>query len=250
MLRIALTRPVPSSINQCELTHVARTPIDIDAARDQHAQYERALDALGCRVDRVPLADDMPDSVFIEDTAVVVDEIAVITRPGAESRRAETAAVANALRKYRPLRFIEAPATIDGGDVLVIGKRVFVGMSQRTNSDGANQLRNHLAPFGYAVEAMPVQGALHLKSAVTQIADGTVLINEQWIRGFDEYARVDVDPSEPFAANALRIADALIYPTMFPRTRATLKNVHAVDASELAKAEGGVTCCSIVFTVA
>ena len=248
MLRIALTRPVPSSINQCELTHVARAPIDLDAAREQHAEYERALNALGCRVERVPLADDMPDSVFIEDTAVVVSEVAVITRPGAESRRGETSAVADVLRHYRLLRFIEAPATLDGGDVLVIGKRVFVGISQRTNLDGANQLRGHLTSFGYTVEAVPVHGALHLKSAVTQIGDDSVLINRQWIRGFDDYQRVDVDPSEPFAANALRIGDALIYPTMFPRTRAKLKNVHTVDASELAKAEGGVTCCSIVLS--
>jgi dimethylargininase len=250
MQRIALTRPVPSSINRCELTHLARSPIDVDVARVQHAEYERALDALGCRVQRVPVADDLPDSVFIEDTAVVVDEVAVITRPGAESRRAETAAVADALRVYRPLRVIEAPATIDGGDVLVIGKRVFVGITPRTNSDGANQLRNHLVPFGYDVEAVPVHGCLHLKSGVTQIADDAVLINRQWISGFDDYTRIDVDPGEPFAANALRIGEALIYPSMFPRTRARLQNVHVVDASELAKAEGGVTCCSIVFTVA
>jgi len=225
-----------------------RVPIDVDRARAQHDEYEHALEALGCTIVRVPVADELPDSVFIEDAAIVVDEVAVIARPGAESRRAETPAVADALRKYRELRFIEPPATIDGGDVLRIGKRVYVGVTPRSNADGVRQLRDHLAPFGYRVDAVPVHDCLHLKSAVTQIGDETVLINRAWVDGFEEYERVDVHPHEPFAANALRIGDALIYASMFPRTRERLKNVRVIDAGELAKAEGGVTCCSIVFT--
>lgn len=246
---IALTRAVPSSIHLCELTHLARSPIDFDRARRQHEQYEAAL---GCTIERVPAADDLPDSVFIEDTAVVVDEIAVITRPGAESRRAEIAAVAEALRKYRELRFIEAPATLDGGDVLRVGKRVFVGATPRSNTEGVRQLRAHLAPFGYEVSAVPVHGCLHLKSAVTQIGEETLLINREWVDGFDEYERIEVHPDEPFAANALRIGGALIYPSMFPRTLERLKdfNVRLVDADELAKAEGGVTCCSVLIATA
>jgi len=245
---IALTRGVPSTINRCELTHVERTPIDADRARAQHDEYERALESLGCTIVRVPTADEFPDSVFIEDAAIVVDEVAVITRPGAESRRGETAAVADALRNYRELRFIEPPATIDGGDVLCIGKRVYVGVTPRSNADGVRQLRDALAPFGYSVDAVPVRDALHLKTAVTQVGENAVLINRAWVDGFDEYERIDVHPDEPFAANALRIGESLIYASSFPRTRERLKNVTVVDASELAKAEGGVTCCSIVFT--
>ena len=247
-MRIALTRGVPSTINRCELTHVERVPIDIDRARAQHDEYERALESLGCTIVRIDTADEFPDSVFIEDTAIVIDEVAVITRPGAESRRAETAAVADVLREYRTLRFIEPPATIDGGDVLCIGKRIYVGVTPRSNADGVRQLRDHLAPFGYSVDAVPVRDCLHLKSAVTQIGEETVLINRAWVDGFEEYEHVDVHPAEPFAANALRIDDALIYSSMFPRTRERLKNVRVVDASELAKAEGGVTCCSIVLS--
>src|SRR6476661_8556883 len=133
---VALTRAVPPSIVECELTHLARAPIDVRIARAQHDQYEQTLRALGCRVERVAAAPEMPDSVFIEDTAVVFDEVAVITRPGAVSRRAEPQAVAAALSRYRPLRYVEPPATIDGGDVLVVGRRVFVGLSTRTNQEG------------------------------------------------------------------------------------------------------------------
>ena len=245
---IALTRPVPSTIQDCELTHLDRNPIDLDRAREQHRQYEAALAALGCTIEHVAAADEMPDSVFIEDTAVVVDEVAVITRPGAESRRGETVDVANVLKRYREVRFIEPPATLDGGDVLRIGKRVFVGVTPRSNSDGVKQLREALAPFGYSVEAVPVHDCLHLKSAVTQVGENTVLINRAWCDAFDEYERIDVHPDEPFAANALRIGDAIVYPTQFPRTAERLRNVRFVDAGELAKAEGGVTCCSVIFT--
>src|SRR5215831_1088363 len=129
---IAVTRPVSASINQCELTHLRREPIDLERARRQHAAYERALAAAGCRIVQMDEAADLPDSVFVEDTAIVFDEIAIVTRPGAHSRRAETPAVADLLRRYRPVHSIEAPATIDGGDVLVSGRSVFVGQSSRT----------------------------------------------------------------------------------------------------------------------
>ena len=132
--------------------------------------------------------------------------------------------------------------------MLCIGKRTYVGVTPRSNADGVRQLRDHLAPFGYSVDAVPVHDCLHLKSAVTQIGEETVLINRAWVDGFEAYERIEVHPDEPFAANALRIDDALIYSSMFPRTRERLKNVRVVDASELAKAEGGVTCCSIVLS--
>src|SRR5262249_38464998 len=146
-------------------------PIDVAAARAQHEEYERALVECGCDVRRVsggPGDDDLPDSVFVEDIALVFDELAVITRPGAETRRGETAPVAEMLRSYRAaLHAIEAPGTLDGGDVLVVGRRVYVGRSARTSADGISQLRQILAPFAYPVVELEVMGCLHLKSAVT-----------------------------------------------------------------------------------
>ena len=165
---IALTREISPALADCELTHLAREPVDVARARRQHAVYEQALAALGCTVHRLAAGDDMPDSVFIEDTAVVVDEVAVITRPGAPSRRAETAAVADALAPYRPLVRIDPPGTLDGGDVLVAGRTVFAGRSARTNDAGIEQLRGALAGFGYTVQAVPVDGCLHLKTAATK----------------------------------------------------------------------------------
>src|SRR5437764_3830399 len=208
---IALTREVPSTINACELTHVERRPIDVDAARAQHATYEAALEAAGCTLRRLPALDAMPDSVFVEDAAVVVDELAVIARPGAAPRRAETASVAEALRAYRDVVAIEEPGTLDGGDVLQLGESVFVGLSSRTNAEGARQLRGFLEAYGYNVRTVSVNGALHLKSAVTRVAPDTLLLNPQWIdKTLFDCKVIEVDPAEPFAANALLAGGTLL----------------------------------------
>jgi dimethylargininase len=247
---LALTREVPSVINACELTHVERQPIDVAAARAQHAAYEAALEAAGCSVRHLPPLDDMPDSVFVEDTAVVVDELAVMARPGAASRRGETASVAEALRAHRDVVAIEEPGTLDGGDVLQLGETVYVGVSARTNAEGARQLREFLESYGYIVKTVDVTRCLHLKSAVTKVAAGTVLVNPAWIdKALFDCNVIEVDPEEPFAANALLVGNTLLCSAAAPRTNARLGNVTAIDASELAKAEGGLTCCSIVFTV-
>jgi dimethylargininase len=249
---IAFTREVSASINRCELTHVARSPIDLERARAQHDAFEQALTQLGCEVRRLPDADELPDAVFVQDAAIVFDEVAIIARMGAKSRWPETASVAEALSTYRPLRFIEPPGTIDGGDVVVIDRRVYVSQTSRTNHDGARQLAHFLRPLGYDVELVPVNGCLHLQSAVTPLSDDLVLANRRWVdpRAFDPANVIEIDPEEPFAANALRVGDALIYPTAFPRTwtrmeRRSLRIVR-VDMSELAKAEAGVTCCCIL----
>ena len=239
----------------CELTHLARVPIDVDLARAQHRDYEQAITEAGCRIERLPSGPDMPDSVFVEDVAIVFDELAILTRPGAESRRVEVPALAQALERHRPLHFIVPPGTMDGGDVLVAGRRVFVGLSTRTNADAVAQMRQTLAPHGYTVCAVMVRGCLHLKSAVTAVAEATLLVNPRWIgrEVLSGFRFVDVDPSEPMAANALRVGDAVIYPDAFPRTAERLArrglNVRTVDASEVAKAEGAVTCCSVIFDV-
>jgi dimethylargininase len=249
---IAITREVSSALADCELTHLPRTPIDVELARRQHGAYERALIDAGYRIERLPSGPDMPDSVFVEDIAVVFDEIAIVTRPGARPRRAEVPAVVEALRHYRPLAFIEPPAIVDGGDVLVAGRTVYVGQSTRTNDDAIAQMRRILAPLGYTVCALPVRRCLHLKSAVTEVSAGVVLANPEWIDraalGASEI--LEVDPSEPSAANALRLHDRIVLPEAFPRTADRLRarglRVETVDASELQKAEGAVTCCSLI----
>ena len=184
---------------RCELTHLAREPIDLGTARRQHDAYEQRLKEAGCSVVRLAADDEMPDSVFIEDIAIVFDELAVITRPGAASRRGETDAVADALAAYRPIVHIEAPGTIDGGDVLIVGKRVFVGESRRTNAAAISQLARHIAPHGYTVHIVPVRGCLHLKSAVTAVADDTLLINPEWVPAerFRPLTLLAVHPAEP-----------------------------------------------------
>ncbi len=249
---IALTRDVSPTIVECELTHLARAPIRVEVARAQHRGYERLLSSLGCDVRRVPPAPEQPDAVFIEDTAVVLDELAVIARPGAKSRRREVTAVASALASLRPVTRIESPATLDGGDVLIIGRTAFAGRTTRTNDEGIAQLRAALAPHGYSVRGVPVTGCLHLKSAATAVDDKTVLVNPAWVNAaeFADYRVVEVHPDEPMAANVLRIGAALVYSASSPRTLDRLRALGAapstVDVSELAKAEGAVTCCSLI----
>ena len=251
-MRVAITREISPSITRCELTHLARQPIDLELARSQHAEYERALRGLGCSVYRLTAAADLPDAVFVEDCAIVLDEVAVIGRPGAPSRRAEVAAVERALGDVRRLVHIEAPATLDGGDVLRAGRTIFVGVSSRTNGAGIEQLRRLTERLGYSVVAIEVHGCLHLKSAATEVAPGTLLVNPTWLPSgaFSGFDRIDVDSREPFGANALRIGDDLVYAAAFPRTHERLEScglaVHVVDVSELAKAEGAVTCCSLI----
>ena len=253
MALIALTRDVSSAIGSCELTHLERLPIDLEIARAQHAAYERRLEAAGCVVQRLDAGADMPDSVFIEDMAVVFDEIAVIARPGASSRRAETPAVADAVARHRPVRRIDPPGTLDGGDVLTVGRTVFVGSSGRTNAAGIGQLRCALRPLGYDVREVDVRGCLHLKSAITAASAELLLMNRAWVPAADlsGFAYLEVHPDEPYGGNVLRLDDRVIQASSFPRTRERLKQrgirVESVDLSELAKAEGAVTCCSILI---
>ena len=251
-MTIAIVRPVSRSISRCELTHVERIPIDYATATAQHEEYVAALASLGCGIVRLPALDDHPDAVFVEDCAIVLDSLAVITRPGAESRRGETESVAEALGRHRKLARIDAPATLDGGDVMVAGRTVFVGRTARTSDDGIGQLRAIASPAGYDVRAVDVNGCLHLKTAVTPVASGVLLINRDWVDAaqFPGFELVDVDPAEPFSGNALRVGDGVILSSAFPGTRARLEargiRVVPVDARELAKAEGGVTCCSLL----
>lgn len=255
-MTIAILREVSPAIEHCELTHLSRQPIDVDLARLQHHRYEEALKSLGCQVERLPAEPDLPDSVFVEDVAVVLDEIAIITRPGAVSRRPEVPSIADKLRVYRRLAQIEAPGTLDGGDVLVIGKKVYVGLSGRSNSAAIEQMQQFLVPYGYTVYGVQIRGCLHLKSAVTLLAEDAILVNPEWVDTtvFTNMQSTSVDPDEPFGANVLWIGEGVIYPKNFPRTQSRAAHIleklgrqfYIVDVSELQKAEGAVTCCSLI----
>ena len=256
MTQFALTREISPDMRACELSFVDRSDIDVELAKRQHLQYQQALAGLGCTLLTLPAEADLPDAVFVEDTALVLDELAVMTRPGAASRRAEVASVAAALARYRPLSNITAPGTIEGGDILRHGRRIFVGLSARSNPEGIRQLSELVSGYGYTVQALPIAGCLHLKSAVTLVDDETVLIQPEWIDAdaIPGFRVIRVDPREPHAANALRVGTGLIYPSCFPHTLDRLREagieVTTVDVSELQKAEGAVTCCSLLFDVA
>lgn len=251
----AITRAVSSSFANCELTFLEREAIDLSKARSQHRAYQHALRQAGAKVISLPEQPGLPDSMFVEDPVIVLDELAVILLPGAESRRAEGASLAAALSPFRKLEIIRPPGTIEGGDLLRIGKRVFAGRSKRTNDEGIRQLGELLAPHGYSVISVPVSGCLHLKSAVTHLGDNILLANRAWfdvlpLTGFEW---LDVDDTEPQAANALTVKGTVLFPASFPETFARIEargfQALTLDISELQKAESGLTCSSPIFEV-
>jgi dimethylargininase len=249
----AITRAVGPAIVNCELSFIPRQPIDLQVAREQHRAYEQLLEKLGARVVSLPAEPNLPDSMFVEDPAIVLDELAIIFPLGTESRRPEAASLAQAIAKFRKLEHIVLPATLEGGDILRIGRKLFVGLTKRSNAEGIRQLAAILAPHHYEVIAVPVTGCLHLKSAVTYLGRSTLLANRAWFdpAPFSAYDWIDVDPSEPHAANALALGNTVIFPASFPGTRARVEgagfHVTPLDISELQKAESGLTCSSLIF---
>jgi len=249
----AITRAVSPAINQCELGHLPRQPIDVSRASLQHQQYEVCLRELGVSVISLAAEAELPDSNFVEDPAVVVAEVAVMTRMGAESRRRESESLACALAPFRALRWMQEPATLEGGDVLRVGSTLYVGLSARTNAAGIDQLAEELRPFGYSVQPVVVRGCLHLKSACCAVGDRTILINRQWVdpSAYAGFEIVDVPPEEPRGANVLAIGDTMLVPDCFPGIAGILDRrgwkVRTLDISELMKAEGGLTCSSILL---
>ncbi len=250
---VAITREVSPAIGDCELTHLERSSIDVGVARNQHEAYTATLADLGCRIEQLPAEPDLPDSVFVEDVAVVLDEVAIITRPGAESRRGERLTIEQALLPYRPLEYIQAPGTIDGGDVLVAGRDVWIGLTSRSDQHAVGQFHRAVTHYGYRVHTAEVTGCLHLKSAVTAVDAETLLVDPTWVdvSQFSGRRCLTIDPSEPGAANVVRVSDAVVAAATYPRTAQCLADtgyeVHTVDASELARAEGALTCCSLLF---
>jgi dimethylargininase len=249
----AITRAVSPAMVHCELSFIDRKPVDLVIAQDQHRAYEMLLEKLGARVLSLPAEPALPDSMFVEDPAIVLDELAVILPLGTESRRPEAASLAKALSSFRKLAYVTLPGTLEGGDVLRIGRKLFVGLTRRSNAEGLRQLTAILAPHNYEVIAVPVTGCLHLKSAVTHISGDTLLANRAWFDAapFAVYDWIDVDPGEPHAANALTFGGTIIFPASFPHTRARIESrgirVTPLDISELQKAESGITCSSLIF---
>ena len=249
----AITRAVSPALTSCELSFIERRPIDLEKARLQHRAYEKLLGELGASVISLPAEPSLPDSMFVEDPAIVLEEVAVIMPLGTASRRPEAVSLAQALAKFRKLEYVTLPGLMEGGDILRIGGKLFAGLSSRTNAEGIRQLTAILKPHGYEVIGVPVTGCLHLKSAVTYLGGETLLANRAW---FDPtllagYHWIDVAPEEPHAANALALGGKVIFPASLPRTRARLEargfHVASLDISELQKAESGLTCSSLLF---
>jgi len=251
----AITRAVSPALSRCELSFIERTPIDMDKAREQHHAYEKTLAALGAKVISLPPEAELPDSMFVEDPAIVLDELAIVFPLGTETRRREAESLAKAIAPFRKIEKVTLPGTVEGGDILRVGKKLYVGLTARTNEDGIRQLKNIVAPFGYEVIAVRVTGCLHLKSAVTHLGDKTLLANRGWFdtAPFAGYEWIDVDSNEPHAGNALALNGSVIFPASFPKTRTRVEakgfKVIALDIAELQKAESGLTCSSLIFQV-
>jgi dimethylargininase len=249
----AITREVSESINNCELSFHARQLIDVPKAIAQHRAYQDCLGELGVCVVSLPAQPDLPDAVFVEDPALVLDEVAVVSNMGAASRRPEARTLAETLSRYRPIKFLVAPATLDGGDVMRVGRSLFVGLSQRTNREGVAQLTDILRPYNYAVQPIDVRGCLHLKSAGSYVGRNTILLNRSLLDAepLRDFELLDVPDEEPSAGNALLVEDVVIISASFPKTRSLLEgrgfHVRTIDLSELEKAEAGVTCTSLIF---
>lgn len=249
----ALVHAVGPALARCELTYVARQPIDLARAAEQHAEYCATLAAHGVDVEVVNVSPEHPDAVFVEDTAIVLDEIAIATSMGTGSRRGEVERIVPLLERALPVVRIEPPARIEGGDVLRIERTLYVGLSQRTDAAGIAALTAIVGPHGFRVVPVPVYGCLHLKTACTAIDARTVLVNPDWLdtRPFLGLEQVPVPSEEPFGANTLPIGDTVLVSESHPRTADLLHRrghrVRPVDIGELEKAEAGLTCLSLLF---
>jgi len=252
----AFTRAVSPRIFECQLTHLERVPIDGAEAAAQHASYERALADAGLEIVRLPELADDPDAVFVEDTAILLDGHAIITRPGAASRIGEIASTAEGLAPHFDLHGIEA-GFLDGGDVMRIGRKLYVGLSTRTDARGISSLAEIASTIGFDVVQAQLRDCLHLKTGVTfpgpDARGDPVLLYDPSSVDPAQFASTEPMPvaaRERAAANCVRAADSLILPAGNPRTAEALRNrgynVVEVDVSELQKAEAGVTCMSLI----
>ncbi len=250
---IAITHKPSPHLNNCELTHLQPQKIDINKASSQHKKYCQTLTDLGVKVITLDENLSMPDCAFIEDTAIVLDEIAVITPMGITSRQGETELVEKELAKFRPIAKIKSPAKIEGGDILKIGKKLYVGLSTRTNLKGINALEKIAKPFGYEIFPVKIYNSLHLKTACTALDNETILVNSEWIDTdcLGNFKKIRISKEEPFAANILRVENKICVHSEFNKTNKILEDsgyeMVRADISEFLKAEAGLTCLSLIF---
>jgi dimethylargininase len=248
---IALVRRPSPRMADGIVTHIDRTPVDTERAAAQHAAYVDALAAAGWEIREVEPADDLPDSAFIEDTMVVCDGLAVLTRPGAPARQAEVAGAEAAVRALGlDVARIEAPGTLDGGDVLQVGDTVYVGRGGRTNGEGIRQLRRHLATRGRTVVPVALRAVLHLKSAVTALPDGTFIAADAGLVDAAPFPTLRAVPEEGGAHVVPLGGGTVLMATSAPRSAELFEDlgfdVFAVDVGEFEKMEGCVTCLSVL----
>lgn len=253
-MKIAIVNRPNLALERCELTFLGRESIDLETAQQQHSKYVAALRRICAQVEVLKVNQKSPDAVFVEDVAVILDELAVITSMGSATRRAEVIIMADLIAGFRKeVRHISLPATIEGGDVLRVGRTLFVGESSRTNSAGIAALGDIVRPFGYSVVAVKVHGCLHLKTGVTALNDETFILNPDWIdpAPFAKFKLINVAADEPWGANVLRIENRLIVNASYPRTAERIDALglmsEKVNISEFGKAEAGLTCMSLVF---
>jgi dimethylargininase len=249
--RIAFVRRPSRRMADGIVTHVDRTPVDVDRAFEQHAGYVAALAGAGWEIREVAPADELPDSAFVEDAVVVCDGLAVLARPGAPERRAEVAGAEAAVRAAGlELARIEAPGTLDGGDVLQVGTTVYVGRGGRTDGEGIRQLRRHLAPRGRTVVPVPLRAVLHLKSAITALPDGTLIAADPTLVDASPLPTLRPVPEEAGAHVVLLGGGAVLMAASAPRTAEQLADLGfdpvTVDIGEFEKMEGCVTCLSVL----
>ena len=249
----ALTRGVSRSIGDCKLTFMEREQLDVAAAARQHEAYTQCLKKMGVQVITMDQLSDAPDAVFIQDTAVVVDEVAVIATMGVSCRAKEVESVAQVLSSHRTLKRLSPPATLEGGDVVRIGRTLYVGVSGRTNDEGIRQLSEILAPYDYQVRPVGVKGCLHLSTGCSYLGRDLMLLNPVWVDAdcFREFEILEVPETESWAANTINVGDSVLMASAFEQTCGLVAargfEVIATDISELQKAEGALTCMSLMF---
>jgi len=252
MFKKAIVR-IPGSNFANGLTTSTLGKPDFDKILNQHKNYIEILKQLGLEIVELPSEHHYPDAYFVEDTAVVLNEAAIITRPGAKARRGEKDSIKPVVKKYKKIELIEAPGTVDGGDVLQVDKIFYIGLTERTNLEGAGQFKTIVEKYGYKCKFIEVGKGLHLKSSVNYIGWNTVLITSALSENseFDKYNKIVLEEADEYAANTLLINETLITPSGFPNVKKELEkitdNIIEIDVSEVRKMDGGLTCMSLRF---
>ncbi len=251
--KLAIVRAPASALASGERSFIEREPIQFETALQQHANYAAVLSGLGLRLLHLPAMEDFPDSVFVEDTAIILDEFAILARMGTESRSLEVHGITPILSIYREVMHLEAPASLEGGDVIVSGKKVLIGISRRSNVSGVQRVEQLTKPLGYKVTPVSVHGCLHLKTACTLLPDGRLLLNPRWVdsSALAEFSTLEIPEKEPWAACQLSVGNRCVIDERHLATIELLSrekyHVQPIPLSELAKAEAGPTCLSLIF---